>query len=319
MLRPSPFAVVRPATVISLALLVGLAPSLARAQETDPITQRTGETVVQGGAPIVEERPVTPVVPLPSRPPERAYQLYWELDVPALVVAGALSIGRSIRSHRTAEPAYCIQTARVTEPDNPVCDTEGLFFFDVWAAGSWDENWALVSDVVAVVIGVAPVALLVPDGGFLNMLNDAVVIYQAALFATTLSGISTTGTARARPFAYGDEAPLDDRLGGDSALSFFSGHSAFTFAVATATFWTIARRHPRGAYKWIVLGVGLALASLTATARVLAGKHFPSDVATGAAVGASVGTLIPTLHGTPVQVAGDLGSGRASIGATVAF
>ena len=44
------------------------------------------------------------------------------------------------------------------------------------------------------------------------------------------------------------------------------------------------------------------LASFVATARVLAGMHFATDVIGGAVVGASLGVLVPALHASPVSV-----------------
>jgi membrane-associated phospholipid phosphatase len=40
----------------------------------------------------------------------------------------------------------------------------------------------------------------------------------------------------------------------------------------------------------------LLLAATVGTLRVLSGKHFPTDVLTGAVVGSALGWLIPELH-----------------------
>jgi membrane-associated phospholipid phosphatase len=117
-----------------------------------------------------------------------------------------------------------------------------------------------------------------------------------------ISGLATLSASRARPFVYGTKAPEDVRTSPNGALSFVSGHTTMAFALSTSTFWTIYRRHGAGAYAWSTLAIGTALASSVAVGRVLAGKHFPTDVLTGAAVGASVGTLIPALHDAPVLV-----------------
>jgi len=79
-----------------------------------------------------------------------------------------------------------------------------------------------------------------------------------------------------------------------------------------------ATASPPLAGNWIVLGVGGAIASFVATARVLGGMHFISDVVGGAVVGSSLGVIIPSLHGSPVSivpVAGDGGQRGIAVSA----
>lgn len=64
--------------------------------------------------------------------------------------------------------------------------------------------------------------------------------------------------------------------------SFPSGHSASSFAAATA----LASYYPKTA------PLGFALATGVAASRVHLGHHFPSDVAAGALIGVATGTLI---------------------------
>jgi membrane-associated phospholipid phosphatase len=136
-----------------------------------------------------------------------------------------------------------------------------------------------------------------------NTVNDLVVIYESALVAQALSGLATLSAGRARPFVYGTRAPEEVRTSPNGALSFVSGHTTLAFALSTSTFWTIQRRHGNSsAYTWVSLAGLTTVAAFVGVGRVAAGKHFPSDVVTGAAVGASVGTLVPFMHDTPVAV-----------------
>lgn len=263
--------------------------------EASPSEVGTLKVEKADGEAVVTEDPTTPVIPDKTRFPKRAYQLQWEIDVPLFAIGGALALGREIRSTNSSAPAYC-----TTVPEG--CDENDLPAIDKPFAGTYDPRWSKATDVVVLLLAAAPWPMLWIDNTLLNTLNDITVIYESGLTALALSGLATLSAQRARPFVYGTNAPEDVRTSPNGALSFVSGHTTMAFALSTSTFWTIYRRHGSGAYAWTTLGVGTALASFVAAGRVLAGKHFPTDVVTGAAVGASVGTLMPALHDAPVLV-----------------
>jgi membrane-associated phospholipid phosphatase len=101
---------------------------------------------------------------------------------------------------------------------------------------------------------------------------------------------------------YGDNAPLSIRNDADAGLSFLSSHASVSFAVATSTFMTVKRLHPKSAMPYVVLAIGDVTAGFVATARVMAGKHFITDAVGGAIIGTSVGVLVPALHTSPVKI-----------------
>lgn len=328
----------RPASAALLATVLSTLPALAVEAEKPPGTgtgevppavtpgQAAGEPAVshEGGAPVVPVSAKTPIVPKPTEAPERAYQLYWEIDVPILAVAITLSASRLQPISQRSEPAYCIQKddlARATGRFNGVsaCNPDDLNALDRPFAGRWDPTWSDVSDVGAVTLALAPLVLLTVDEGFLNMLNDAVVIYQASLIAAMLSGLSSAGTGRPRPFVYPGDASYEERHSPEGGLSFFSGHTSFAFAMATSTFWTVKRRHRSGPYPWIVFGVGHAIAASVGVGRIMAGKHFPTDVLGGVLVGMGVGTVVPMLHASPVQIVPVVEQQGASVAVTGKF
>jgi len=274
----------------------------------DAPPRETGSLNVEqaDGNTVVVEKPTTPVLPDKKLIPQRAYQLQWEIDVPLFAIGAALALGREIRSTNGSAPAYC-----TTIPEG--CNEEDLNAIDQPFAGYYNPRWSDATDVMVLMLYLAPWPMLWVNNTLLNALNDITIIYESALTALALSGLATLSASRPRPLVYGTAAPEDVRNSPSSSLSFISGHTTAAFALSTSTFWTIYRRHGSGAYAWTTLGVGTAVASAVAVGRVMAGKHFPTDVLTGAAVGASVGTLIPALHDAPVLVVPSVTASGASI------
>ena len=93
----------------------------------------------------------------------------------------------------------------------------------------------------------------------------------------------------------GDPATYDNS-DTDSALSFFSAHSAQVSALSAAATYIAFSRSPHSVRPWITLGVGAALTTFVAYERVRSGNHFPTDVMAGALAGTSIGALIVHLH-----------------------
>ena len=121
---------------------------------------------------------------------------------------------------------------------------------------------------------------------------------EAGLFSMGLVNTAKGLAQRTRPFAYGTAAPIDELTSPHARLSFFSGHTCFA---ATASFFAarvFADMHPDSKARSWVWASAAAIPAGVATMRILAGKHFLSDVLTGYAVGAAVGILVPTLHRT---------------------
>jgi membrane-associated phospholipid phosphatase len=238
-----------------------------------------------------------PIVPSPQNPLRPAFQLYAEIDVPVIAIGIVFAAARRFRS---TQPAFCA----------PLCNPDDLNPVDRVTAGYWSPGWQTASDYGLYGVAVGAVTLLLLDEGPASALNDAVVIAETGLAATALASVMTLASARPRPYMYGEKAPLSARFSPDGSLSFLSSHAAISFGIATSTFMTMRRLHPRSNTPWIVLGVGGALAAGVSAARVLGGMHFISDSIGGATVGASLGVLIPSLHQSPVAivpVTGDAG------------
>jgi membrane-associated phospholipid phosphatase len=263
---------------------------------------------VEDAKAVAKTAELTPIIPNPQDSTRPAFQLYAEIDPPLLAVGAVFALARSTKT----EPAFCA----------PACSSVGLNALDKLTAGYYSAGWSTASDFELYGLGAAAAVLLVADEGVLNTLNDAVVIGEATLSATAVASIMTLAAGRPRPFLYGDpafpdgfKAPLNVRNSADASLSFLSSHTAEAFAIATSLFVAERRLHPGTRRAPLVLGAGLAIASMIGVSRVMAGYHFITDVVGGAVVGSSVGVLVASVHGSPVHVVpvvGETPAGRAT-------
>lgn len=138
---------------------------------------------------------------------------------------------------------------------------------------------------------------------------DALVVIEAAALAMDLNQLVKYSVGRQRPFVrYGNTPEGADREPeSDDNLSFYSGHTTFTFAVAAAAGTVSDLRGYRSA-PW-VWGVGMTLAAATGYFRIAADRHYLTDVLVGAALGTAAGVALPRLlHGRE-----DGGSPRAAV------
>ena len=101
---------------------------------------------------------------------------------------------------------------------------------------------------------------------------------------------------RVRPFVHNPEAPFHLKLEKDARRSFFSGHTSLVAANSFFAAKVFSDYFPESRWKPFVWGLAAALPAWTGVERVLAGKHFPSDVLAGYGFGALCGWLVPHLH-----------------------
>lgn len=97
---------------------------------------------------------------------------------------------------------------------------------------------------------------------------------------------------RYRPYTYDNNLEMKDRRKSDGRNSFFSGHTTMAFGAATYLAYSYELTNNSRLNKNLVWGGTLVLASSTGLFRILAGRHFLSDVLIGAVVGSGLGILI---------------------------
>jgi hypothetical protein len=143
-----------------------------------------------------------------------------------------------------------------------------------------------ISDVLLFGVFIPSIAItpLFTDGDYLD---DAEVMMRS--FAVT--GLTTNAVkfsvARQRPYSYFNTRHSE---GKDDNLSFFSGHSSLSFALASSSAYLLSEEYPEG--EGVIWASSISLASSVAYLRIASDKHYLSDVVVGGVVGAAIGYYI---------------------------
>ena len=136
------------------------------------------------------------------------------------------------------------------------------------------------------------------------------VMYAETVLATySIKEFSKALVTRVRPYMYYDEKPQDLVAKGDWNESFPSGHSALAFSGATFLSYVFSKYYSDSPWKYAVTAASYSVAAATAFFRVAGGKHFLSDVLTGAAIGTAIGYVVPWLH--TLKAGNNVNSGAA--------
>ena len=170
--------------------------------------------------------------------------------------------------------------------------------FDRGATYNWSPNAANTTDILAAALILSPALLAFSDEVRNDFTPVLTMYFQTLILAEalplTLKGI----TQRTRPFVYNEDAPLEEKQTKNAKRSFFSGHTSVAFAMAVFLSTVYADYHPNSKWKPVVWGSSLLVASMVGYLRYAAGKHFPTDIITGALIGSALGYFIPYMHRT---------------------
>lgn len=132
---------------------------------------------------------------------------------------------------------------------------------------------------------------------------DALIITEATILALDFNQLVKLALARERPFVHFLATEERARRGENDAendddnLSFFSGHTAATFALASSSATVVTMRGY--SYAPTVWAVGLGLATLTGYLRIAGDRHFFTDVLVGAICGTLIGVGVPLIFHSP--------------------
>lgn len=224
----------------------------------------------------------------PPRTHALTYRL--ELDLPLTLGSAGAAFALNLTSGRlTPACRWCV--------DNPLdAAVRGWLKADDTEPARFASDVFLVS--APVVMGGMGIIAANQDGHGENVPLDFLVVAQATSVAVLANVLAKVTFARERPRVHA-MTPLqraNDREIVDRNLSFFSGHTTFTFALATSMGTVAELRGYRAAPA--IWGVGLPLAATTGLLRIVADRHYATDVLTGMLVGVGAGVAFPLLlHG----------------------
>ena len=218
---------------------------------------------------------------------ETVYDLQWPRDgytmgASAGILLGSYFVDRSI--------------PLITAADIARLNPDDVWSWDRTAIGRFDQSASSLSDVFRDAVLVAPLAL------FLGKKSRKEWRQITFLYAETVvltSGITTMVkglSQRVRPYAYDADIPLDFKLQKNTRKSFYSGHTSHVASLSFLTASIYEDMYPDSPWRYAVWTGAILIPAATAVARVLGGRHFPSDVVIGYGVGAAVGYFIPKLH-----------------------
>ena len=222
------------------------------------------------------------VVSGPSASGQAPYSLRWGDAVSVAAAGVAALIPEATKLPKVA-------------PSCAPCDPRSLPGIDRSALHTFSGSAGTMSTALLVgAVGFAGIASL--DGATAAQRRGHVAVFANSL-AWTLAATDWMKVLvrRKRPVLYTADAAA---AAGDpnSQRSFPSGHASIAFAAATSYVVMAQREHlPHRGRNAALLYVGaLGVAAL----RVAAGKHFPTDVAGGAALGTGIGWLAAKVHPT---------------------
>jgi membrane-associated phospholipid phosphatase len=216
-------------------------------------------------------------------------------ELPFIIASGAmLAAGLTASALDNTKP-YTEEELTTNPPD-----LNSINSFDRGSAKNWSPSISSASDAVLLTVTVLP-ALFLSEHHTGRDIRTLLIMYaEVFTFNYGLTEFAKSTVNRDRPYVYNDEVPMGTRTGATSRKSFFSGHTSQTAAASFYFAKVITDYHPALKKGWKIglWAFAVTIPALNGTLRVLAGKHFPTDVMTGYVAGAATGWLIPQLHRT---------------------
>lgn len=165
-----------------------------------------------------------------------------------------------------------------------------------------DDYSTLTQNLSGVLAVTAPIALhagwiltrsISPAAALIAYSTDLVLLLQTAAWNGAFTETARILVQRPRPFVYGDPVRAQDP---HNYVSFYSGHTSFAAATCFGLLLVMIGRGAPGPAILIAGLVGQSLVISTAAYRLLAGRHFLTDVLAGAAMGVLIACMVALAH-----------------------
>jgi len=215
------------------------------------------------------------------------YHTSWKTD--GFIFGGAaLTAGAGVVLENRVTP--------LTAAEISVLSRNSVNAIDRGATYNFSKSVSNVSDVCVIAAAMTPGLFIFDNETRKNLTTIGTMYVETMMLAAFLPSIAKGSVQRIRPYAYNPDAPLSDKLDGETKKSFFSGHTTVAFASAVFFSTVYGDYFPDSEYKKYIWAGSLGLAALTGVLRYSAGAHYPSDILVSAVVGSTIGYLIPYLH-----------------------
>jgi len=206
--------------------------------------------------------------------------------IPLIVVSSLLySFGNNLVRKKTP----------LQEQDILLLSRSSVNSIDRFATYRWSPTFSTFSDITLVISATSAPLLFLEKKIRKEWFTIGFMYFEATIWSYGITQTTKGLNNRLRPFLYNPDAPLEKKIHSDAKNSFFSGHTSLTATYSFLTYKIYSDFFPKSELKPYVLATSIALPLITATNRVLAGKHYLSDVAVGYAVGALIGYGLPYL------------------------
>lgn len=134
------------------------------------------------------------------------------------------------------------------------------------------------------------------DDRLSTIATEGVVLAEALAMTLMATSMVKTIVGRPRPYVFDSSTSPEERASRGAHESFPSGHTSMAFAAASSYSYLFQKKHPDSPAVIPIWVTTHLMASTVALFRVEGGRHFWTDVLSGAALGSAIGLLVPYFH-----------------------
>lgn len=213
------------------------------------------------------------------------YDVNYNIDIPITITSILIGVLPSFVSPKL--PSYMkLENLNIDDVNS----------FDRLTIYNYNETSAKISDYMVVSMAIMPFAVNWVENSNTAYFKESLIIVESIAISSALNNIVKYAISRPRPYIYSNKANTKEKNNRDAHLSFYSGHTTFAFSTAVSFATIMSKRFDKTWQKSLIWGIPLTLASTVAFLRINSGKHFLTDVLTGAVIGSSIGWIVPYLH-----------------------